>query len=142
MIPMTIDQQARCAVLAKRIAELDPNWAKPGMACRSDGTTWRYIGACYYKTFLWAHVEPDGEAHMIEQVTQDAPRDIGPDYADDATLGCLLMVYLPDHELLRYGAGWCCHHRKLDALEHATRAEAIFAAVVAKLETKEAKCKT
>ena len=129
---MSEDQEARCAALAKRIAELVPfgEWAIAGMACRDPDTkfTWRRM-SCY-----WEPDDEDGWGSDILSECGQRAITAGPDWRDEATVGCLLMHYLPQHELLRTIDGrWECS-AATSRLAVATRAEAILAAVVAALE--------
>ena len=131
---MTPDQQTRCAALAKRIAELDKGWFDDGMACRNNDIQWRYIGFnCLTSKHVWLQVYYDGEAHFPAP-TLGAPIMRGPDYTDDCTLGALLLS-LGDIRItgpLSDGRCWISKQNYGGWFD--TRAEAILAAVVAKLE--------
>ena len=106
---MTPEQQARCEVLAKRVAELDPAWAKPGMATRyiSQAALDKQGPKCTREPWQYRLLEDDryrsciamsGRGSMMlitDTATREQTRELfahtGPDYTDDCTLGALLL---------------------------------------------------
>lgn len=89
MSDLTPEQAARCDALAKRIAELDPHWHKPGMACATKQGAWRRTSDCWAwdADGSW----PGGPAPNDPLAGIDATIAAGPDWRDPATLGALLL---------------------------------------------------
>lgn len=168
---MTPEQEARCDALARRIAELDPNWAREGMACRDrNRTVWRRVRHGWFDedngrvcsdnplvqrqhvAFGRQNGQVDGFGYELLMPAIAA----GPDFRDDATLGVLLLSLGDVVEIHYRDPRW--HHADdrrwrvdswmlLPALAPVadsttlgpwceTRAEAILAANVAKMEEK------
>lgn len=144
---MTNDQEARCAALAKRIAELDPNWAMLGCACRdttpdSYPDIWRalpharggvrWLPQCQSAA---AHIERNGYEDDWEECESRAIAN-GPDYTDDATLGALLWSFGECTLISEDKGGFSVTIHDFSYLQAKgeTRAEAILAAKVAQLE--------
>ena len=130
---MTDTEQTQCAALAKRIAELRPDWAVAGCAVRDPKTGWRW--RC--QTGYWDYDDEDQVECLGVPIADSEPGQralaAGPDWRDDATVGALLMRYLPEHELTCFGNGWRCVQGLPRGTVYGTRAEAILAAVVAAL---------
>lgn len=85
-------------VLARQYAAENPQWAKPGMACRDDGAgaTWRrgwqhwHGVACGGVTSVLLDDEPGYHARVSAQSLARAIA-AGPDTEDAATMGAILL---------------------------------------------------
>lgn len=130
MTPPTPEQAARCDALAKRVAELDPDWPQPGMAVRHErGGRWRLTGG----EGRWLQ-EVGWKWHSANQVPADSDLRAaianGPAWRDPATLGAILLS-IP----YEVPAEWD-RHRLLAVLAELlpfAHAEAILAAKIAEL---------
>ena len=124
--------------LARRIAELKPDWALPGMAARDPET-----GAVFRRadsaSMLWRMDNDAALALSVFEYLEALPRAIasGPNWRVPVTaLG--LLALLPDGEICRgmhFAGTWICQ-----SMEHRqwadNREEAILRGVVAYLEAK------
>lgn len=116
-----VEQNSKCDQLAKRIADLDPQWPKMGMACRTKSMLWRRShirGGIVFGGFP-AWTEQHGGRALTDEdgVAGDALRKAiasGPDHTDDTTLGAILRslgaltkidpTYTPDG--WRFSVAW------------------------------------
>lgn len=153
---MTTDQHARCAALAKRIAELDPNWAANllGVAVDCGGYSLRFVGCVGHPHMGaddgWVNNPVQAQYRKLRGGSGDTvaalfdrPTVCAPDYTDQATLGALLLSLgeqaevapISGVETTWYAFGHTFGHTPVTC-EGDTRAEAILAAKVAQLEAK------
>lgn len=136
MPDLTTEQHARCAELAKRYAELVPDWAQPGMSLLwpDDPVPWRVVYTAK-KSLCMRNVGEGDEA------THSYTCDAVPDWTDACTLGALLLGLGPqvcEHDVAGRAVSWWPHMGDDAVCTWGpwcdTRAEAILAACVAAAE--------
>lgn len=147
---------ARCDALAKRIAELDPDWPRPGMAADMNGYSLRCVHR-YAGDLAWVGGEPvvrrfhtpDDTVELATPVF-DRPTVCVPDWRDAATLETLLLDLVEGTAecgdrgaavSLRYPwfVRWRQRGKKMVTRFYDTRAEAILSAKLAQLEADHAR---
>lgn len=92
---MTTDLKDRC----RRLAELNPGWPQPGMACRDPvtGALWRLTGTSWIRESDQLILRRDDHITESEPVWDGNRKGLrrtiaaGPDPDDAATLGALLL---------------------------------------------------